>query len=325
MNKDKVVGMLLGVAIGDKLGSVVEQKSGQYIEEKYGWITDYLEGSRITDDSELTIAVAEAMIESPFNMKTQVEKHIKVFKNGIHGGGRTTLNAIRDLANGCPWNKSGISGEGRGKGNGVAMKLAPIAPCILEIMKNAPEADRQKKLLEAFTFVRNLTIMTHNTEMAVATSFAHIVALLYCLLNKTDGLAGKILAGAKQGVKYARAMGLEPETDNIIDRFAKLENVDNYDDYPDVAADFGNLSCYCYDSVPGSHALFLRYPNSIEALYEAINAGGDTDSTGSMVGALLGALNGTQVFPTHLIDDLDHKEEIVDVAEKLCEKIGITS
>ena len=319
MNRDKVVGMLLGVAIGDKFGQPVECKTGKQIEEKYGWLDKYLPDSHTTDDWQLTLAVAEGLIESGLNMKIQAKKHVEAFKETTNGWGGTTRNAVRDLAKGCSWDKSGQNGEGRGVGNGVAMKLAPVAPFIVRIIKdvNLSEEQRRKKLLEAFSFVRDLTIMTHNTEMAIAASFAHTIALVYSLMDKTDDLAKKIIHGAAQGVKYARASGLQPDEDNIVERFEKLEN------YSEDPKDFGKLSCYCYDSVPGSHAFFLKNPRSIETLYDVVNAGGDTDSTGSMVGALLGALNGTAIFPTHLVEGLDKKDEILAVAEKLCGKIGL--
>ena len=339
MNRDKIVGMFLGIGIGDALGMPVESWPGKKIEETYGWVDTYLEpkdhkyfkGGKPgtwTDDTQLSLAVAEGMIESPFNMKIQARKHIEAFKETTNGWGGTTRNAIRDLANGCSWQKSGQSGAGRGKGNGVAMKLAPIAPFIRQIVESVKdEKERQKQLLQAFTFVRNLTTMTHNTEMAVAASFGHVVVLLYCLMetDHIDGLAGKILAGAKQGIKYARVHGLPvDDQDNILDRFALLE--DAWDDNGDIegtATKFGNLSCYCYDSVPGSHAFFLQSPSDISALYKVVNSGGDTDSTGSMVGALLGAYNGISVFPTYLIDGLDQKDKIIEVAEKICDKLGI--
>jgi poly(ADP-ribose) glycohydrolase ARH3 len=320
MTRDKVLGLMLGVAIGDQMGSVVEGKSMQQIAEKHGRIKTYLPGARTTDDTCLTLAVAEGMIESPFNMNTQAKKHIAAFKKGIYGMGGTTRNSLRDMANGCPWNKSGQSGEGRGKGNGVAMKLSLIAPFIRNIVETVDKENRPAELLKAFTFVRDLTIMTHNTQMAVTASFGHMVALLFALEGVVDGVAGKILSGAKQGVKYAKSIGLPDENDNILERFAKLENVMSV---ADIVTEFGGLSCYCFDSVPGSHALWLGGPYDLNTLFDTIAAGGDTDSTGSMVGALIGALCGSKIFPEHLVEGLDQKDRVVETAEKLCGKLGI--
>jgi ADP-ribosylglycohydrolase len=317
VSRDRVLGMLLGVSIGDKLASVVEGKTPEWITEHYGRITTYVEGSHTTDDTQLTLAVAEGMIESPFNMKVQAKKHVEAFKESTQGWGSTTREAIRDIANGCSWSKSGQSVEGRGKGNGVAMKIAPIAAFIRHLADSHAE---EEELLKAFTFVRDLTVMTHKTQMAVAASFAHVVALAYCLANQINVkiLPDKIVGAAKKGLQYAA--DLPEETDNIIERFERLKEVKNHSPM-EICQEFGNLSCYCYNSVPGSHALFLRMPYQIDCLYDTVAVGGDTDTTASLVGSLLGALNGSRIFPESLIDGV--KDQVCDVVDRLCGKLGI--
>ncbi|MBI2633668.1 MAG: ADP-ribosylglycohydrolase family protein [Parcubacteria group bacterium] len=54
-----------------------------------------------------------------------------------------------------------------------------------------------------------------------------------------------------------------------------------------------------------------------------VNAGGDTDTNGSIVGSLLGALKGVSVFPKHLIDGLWQKEKILDTANRFCDTFDI--
>mgnify|MGYP001607376832 FL=1 len=87
---------------------------------------------------------------------------------------------------------------------------------------------------------------------------------------------------------------------------------------------FGGGTCYVYNSLPFTYAFFFRNPTSIETLYDVVNSGGDTDTNGSMCGALLGALNGTAIFPQHLVDGLVGKEKILDVAERFCDAFNIS-
>jgi ADP-ribosylglycohydrolase len=68
---------------------------------------------------------------------------------------------------------------------------------------------------------------------------------------------------------------------------------------------------------------FLRQPKSVEALYDVVSAGGDTDTNGSVAGSLLGALNSTAVFPTHLIEELEGADRLVRTANRLCGLFGI--
>jgi ADP-ribosylglycohydrolase len=68
---------------------------------------------------------------------------------------------------------------------------------------------------------------------------------------------------------------------------------------------------------------FLRQPKSVEALYDVVSAGGDTDTNGSVAGSLLGALDGTAVFPAHLVEELEAVDRLVKTANRLCDLFGI--
>lgn len=61
------------------------------------------------------------------------------------------------------------------------------------------------------------------------------------------------------------------------------------------AFDWGDkmgASCYALTTLGISYALFFRNPHSIDALFDAVNFGGDTDSYAGIVGSMLGAANG---------------------------------
>ena len=120
MNKDKVRGMFLGCAIGDSLGMCVEGWDADRIKETHGRIETYIDpkghkyhdGMRAgstTDDTQLTITVAEALIEADgVDLDVQAAHHVKAFKKHTGGWGRTTREAIEKLANGVHWKESGI-------------------------------------------------------------------------------------------------------------------------------------------------------------------------------------------------------------------------
>ena len=107
--------------------------------------------------------------------------------------------------------------------------------------------------------------------------------------------------------------------DNIISR---IENFSTLDSEDDMIKKNGGGSCYCIDSFLFSYYYFLRNPYSIETLYNVVNAGGDTDSNGSIVGGLLGLLNGSKIFPSHLLDNLQDRDKIEEVANKFFGVLG---
>jgi ADP-ribosylglycohydrolase len=78
-------------------------------------------------------------------------------------------------------------------------------------------------------------------------------------------------------------------------------------------------SPYAFESLPFTLMFFVRNPMSIDSLFDCVTAGGDTDTNGSMIGALLGALHGTSIFPPHLVDGLREREAVLGVADTFFE------
>jgi ADP-ribosylglycohydrolase len=62
----------------------------------------------------------------------------------------------------------------------------------------------------------------------------------------------------------------------------------------------------------------------VESLFDVVSAGHDADTNGSMIGALLGALHGTAIFPPHLVDGLRDRKAVIEVADQLFEKFSRT-
>lgn len=342
--RDRVIGGFLGVGIGDALGMPVETMSPEKIARIHpeGKITTYLVpnghkwydgqvAGKTTDDTQLTLATAKALIEShginENAMDEQVRFNVEAMNKSVLGWGGTTKAACRNLANNHHWRKSGINSEGRGKGNGVVMKLFPVAVCIYKNIKhfsNTPSGQeaKQKVLLDGFNFIRDLTLMTHKTKMAICASFAQIVAIFQCFDFEPSKFAERVLKASEQGEKWADQFRLPVEKDDITASFAKLKDYEQYD-FDRIAAEFGGGSCYCYHSVPFTFMHFLKNSDSIDCLYDCVSAGGDADTNGSMIGCFLGIKHGWQIFPNHLINGLYDLEEIENVVDAFCDAFGI--
>jgi len=65
MDPNKVKGVIYGLAIGDALGRLTEFKSLPKIKSEYGkeGITDLPEPPLYTDDTQMTVAIVEAVIQ----------------------------------------------------------------------------------------------------------------------------------------------------------------------------------------------------------------------------------------------------------------------
>jgi ADP-ribosylglycohydrolase len=306
--------MFLGVCIGDALGQPFEGKSFDIMRTKKKKL--YRNG-KTTDDTQLTIAVMNALLNSGFDMNAIAEQHVLAYKDTVSGWGSTTREACKRMSEGVPWDKAGnFQGqENRGLGNGVPMKVAPLA-AYFQLTENRDY------------FAKNLvdfTVMTHQTSIAVSSCFAHVAALLECLDKTPQNFDTKAFLIRIISSSYL-GRGYFPETlkDDISDRLLSLVDLYNnpnllYDDAYLVKT-YGGGSCYVYDSLPFAYAFFIRSPFKIQSMIDAAYAGGDSDTNASFVGALLGALCGEEIFPDHLKNELDKRDEIVELADCFCDK-----
>ena len=156
--------------------------------------------------------------------------------------------------------------------------------------------------------------MTHPSSVAVSSCFSMFYTTLYCLQATPETFKPKdfvfqAVSGAAAGETYFP----ETLTDRLTERLQTLMEARTEEE---IIKDFNGGKSYCFDSLPFAFAYFLRNYDSIEAVYNAASAGGDTDTNASMVGALLGSLHGTKVFPDHLVERLHKIEEVKEVASE---------
>jgi len=85
----------------------------------------------------------------------------------------------------------------------------------------------------------------------------------------------------------------------------------------------GGTSCYCLESVPFAISVFFRHPTDFRAgIFEAVNAGGDTDSNASMVGALIGANVGMTGIPEGMLHLPFEAEPVIALADEFMDAIA---
>src|SRR3989344_2267511 len=329
VTRDQITGMFLGGAIGDALYMPVETWTHEQIADKYGRLTTYVrpdghkwfngrEAGTWTDDTQLTLPIAESLIEyKKLNLDDLARRQVKSWqKEGNLGFGKTTNEAIQKLADGIYWSKSGKSNNPKyGFGNGVAMKVAPIGAFRASPLWSEFWVESRSEFVDDIV---KLTLMTHYTRMAIDSALAHVFAVSCCLGQNFS--VKNFVAGIQRWTDFLLYNEVNNVTDRLSDRFAILAAIDPTSlTTEEIINLLGAGTCYVYNSLPFSYAFFLRNPHSIETLYDVGNAGGDTDTNASIVGGLLGALNGASIFPQHLIDGLWQKDRILATADKFYE------
>lgn len=330
VTRDKVRAIMLAIAAGDALGKTVEMFSAEEIKKRFGRITTYLSppddhkwaagwpANRWTDDTSLSLAVLNALTEAGgIDMDTMVKHHIIEYEKDKGGFGpkTSTSRAIEALKAGKHWSETGSP---NGKGNGAAMKAAPLGL----FFSVRQELIFKIGMLELFA-------MTHPSALGTASGLVQARAIVTCLSHPRH-FTHREFAGSTHMMAYAN----RNDTPDYLLFLQRMENLWHDKDIITLRSPeyilqnpdrYGNGGCYIPESLPFTYAHFLRNPWSIETLFDVVNAGGDTDTNGAMCGALLGAVNGMELFKDHeyLIEELWRRDELIAAADAFCDKFGI--
>jgi len=327
---ENVKGMLLGSAIGDALGRPVECKSNTYIKEKYGKITKYESGGYdnykdapvglTTDDWQLTKAIIESIIDQKgvFNINSIAAYHIKSYDECTNGWGGSTREAVERLKNGTKWDAAGIpndlSKKIKGQGNGIVMKMSPLAVLGLSLSKSPTIETSQ------------LAIMSHPSDIAIESALCHLGVLTYLLSleEASEFEADKFISVIEwASISYYKKSSYKahlPSVNKFLERIKSLREITKNTTNEEIINIFNKGSCYVFDSLAMSYAFFIR-DQGIETLYETITSGGDADTTGSIVASMLGLLHGPDIFPAHLVKDLNESKSIIEIIDRFCDVI----
>lgn len=336
---DKFLGCIIGGAIGDALGYSVEFLLENQIFEKYGssGITNYdlTNGvAQISDDTQMTLFTANGLLFGTTRgrmrgiigsykdyiremykcwYRTQKEKYPLKDENKIswllnvselferRAPGMTCLSAIQSGAEGTinkPINSS--------KGCGGIMRVAPIGIYFSDSIMSYRESD----MIGA-----EVAALTHGHELGYIPSAAlvHIVRKL-----SEDGLVTPKNA-VIESIFEVRKMF--PETENM-SKFVSLmncaielseSNIDDLDAIHQlgegwVAEETLAIAAYCA----------MKYSNDFEkAVVTAVNHNGDSDSTGAVLGNILGTYVGFSNIPDKYKSNLELMDVLYEISEDL--------
>ncbi len=302
----KVISPIAPVLLKDKEGNLI--KEDEY--GKLGYYTRDLSLGDVTDDTILTIAIAESIVEKGMLdlgdiSKKQLQAYVDRIQPDGHvfgGFGKTTKDAFENLRKGVSPLESGVY---PGLGNGPPMKMSPIG---LYMHKTG-------EYLEGIKMAGLIGRATHNDERAIVSGVVQASAI--CNLLDSDlsrgGFLGTVLACCYLQEKQNPAGFPKSEKGNLL---SKLEWIIANRDISDSLAkkNLGN-SALCIESYPFALFMFQKYwDNPIKGLIETVNAGGDCDTTGAIYGALAGAKNGL-IFPDNW--QLNEKDKLITLGKAI--------
>jgi len=309
--QDRIEGLLLGTAVGDALGLPMEglkPSTIKKLEWDQTWKQRFFCGYGMwSDDTEHTIMLTQALLGSGGDENKFIRKfawELRFWLFGLPSGtGLATARSMIKLWLGIPPHKSGVFSAG----NGSAMRTAVIAAYCPE------DAKKRYQLVSAHTQV------THSDPKATTASIAVTEIAHLLLTNSTAPEKDEILA-------LLTRLGGDSDWLDIIEKIKKAHN-----DRLSLAQFIEKIGCnpkkgitgYAYHTVPAViYSGITHHWNYEKVITEIISAGGDTDTTAAIAGALCGAHGGIQSIPNSWINTIKEWPTRITDLSKLAESIS---
>lgn len=335
--EDKIKGCLLGGAVGDALGAPVEFLSLDRIISRYGTsgvtgYTEFTDGTgKFTDDTQMTLFTADAIIRRELRAEihgfgayldqfafnayrrwlmtqgydfqlTEDSMHYRALHSGwlikrveLFEQRSPGITCIQSLISGKIKAGAVEKPDNDSKGCGGVMRVAPVG-----LNYDSREAFENAVLMASVTH-------GHPSGYLAAGVLASVIAFI---------LSGKNLKSSiRESTTILKSFKSHHEVLNAIEK--ALYSAENYAPSPDIIEMLGkgwvaeealSIALYCC----------LSYPKNFEkGVLLSVNHSGDSDSTGSIAGNILGTMLGLKSIPAILLDNLLGRDIVHQIADDL--------
>jgi ADP-ribosylglycohydrolase len=297
-------GLIFGLAIGDALGYPTEFMTLSQIKTDFGLagMTDFTKSPALfTDDTQMSIAVAEALIKAGGRdleevMSAVKEEFVKWRRSpeNNRAPGNTCLSGVAAMERGVHWTESGVADS---KGCGSVMRVAPVG----YFYQHDPDKLKQ--------VARASGICTHGHRTAVAAS----IGAAYLVKLALDGVEPDRMIPET----LSFTSGISTEFDAALSKVSECLKWPNEEDALKylgegwIAEEAVALALYC----------FLKYPDDYtQTVLRGANTNGDSDSIACIAGGISGAYLGVSAIPEKWINNIEKSQYLNQLAEQLHRK-----
>jgi len=345
----RIIGSVMGLAVGDALGAPVEGAKPGSIKNAYRRIVGYVDPEgwvgrekiykwrkpgMYTDDTQRALVLLESLLEGKgLNPQRVAERIVELsrgaeFNFGVYrAADREFRRTVTDLRQGHLWTDSGSEMPG----NGAASCIAPVA------------AYYRNNLDEMAERVAEATLIFNRNPVSISAAAAVSYLIVRCF--DIEGIEESEKTGIIESVaefcrekellavdRFGIYFGSDYEESRHIFSDALRGIAENYSAGQAGVADWivKNAASrsgavitrpshgYAQASVAFAIYLAVKNAESFESAVEAaINEGGDADTVAAIVGSVSGSLHGADGIPERWIKGLANRKQIKARAEML--------
>lgn len=297
INFDLIKGTIYGGAIGDALGIPVECRTRNDVRNiEFRKIENQL--SFFSDDTSLTLASMDALVESDFKRETFMKNFINWLYYGnyttlgyAYGYGKGTKNAIDKFIK-----TNNVSNCGNdsfeNNGNGALMRISPVCLALLS---------EEHNWNTIVTRLKNITALTHSHQISLLGNLIYFVFFKTLIETKDKYIAYDNM----RNFDYSKWF------DNVtINFYDKLLNGNCNTELED------KRNFYVVDTLISVIYCIMNNNNFEDSIKCAIKLGYDTDTVAAITGNLAGALYGYNSIPKKWLKRLEGKN-LLDISIKI--------
>ncbi|HSP46779.1 MAG TPA: ADP-ribosylglycohydrolase family protein [Clostridiaceae bacterium] len=309
MEKEKIMGALIGVVVGDAVGMPVqfeprENRKRRPVTDMEGWGCFHMAPGSWSDDSSLTLCLTESLLEAGVDPEDAARRFVSWYDHGYWtpggfsfdiGGG--TADAMENLKRGASALESGPSHR-RANGNGSLMRIMPAALYLAE----KPEK-------EMFKGIWDLSGITHGHALSRTACF------LYALMTR------ELLEGSDAMTAYR---ALCTKKDELVGKGLHTEAFERIlgGGLHLIPEEGIRSSGYVIDSLEAALWCLLTGRTYKETILHAVNLGEDTDTIAAIAGGLAGILYGREGIPEEWVQTLVRREDILELFERFTDSLA---
>ena len=289
MNKEQVGrGSILGALVGDAAGATLEFISGTPTRSQVKQALAMVGGGtwrtapgQITDDGEMALSLMHALVgEDAFSIERVAQSYLQWYQSLPFDIGRTTSTGLsgglrqpKGLIHRGMWKAAEQHNMGS-KANGGLMRIAPLGVWGWRLSEE-----------ELVHVVCQDNLLTHPNPTCQYSSAVYCIAIRHLMLHPKDNIGAFQVA-----VEWAEAL--------------RNREIQGWLASADRNQDVGYSPSIGFVKYGFTHA-FRHLKNGtsyLDAIFETLMGGGDTDTNACIVGGLVGAYHGEKGIPRPMRD-----------------------
>lgn len=322
---DKILGCLVGGAAGDAMGAATEIRSREQIRAFFGGdVTTFLkpprdtfargnEAGQITDDFSVAYVTCREIVRQGGEIDEEVAKKALLdwtqipqwFTRFAGPTTRANLAVLKGEPPAVQFADGFVAVNANSQSsNGAGMKSAPIALF--------SGGDIDKAIQDSFTVCK----ITHPNQIALSGGCAVAAATAAALRDGATvfDVVEAGLYGAREGERLGRAIHANagPSVEKRMKLAVTLAMLaDSYDDAIDDIRNTIGSGLMAAEAIPAVFGLIVAARgDTVKGICAGVNIGDDTDTVATMIGGILGALNGAKSMPESYLPFLEQQNGI---------------